>query len=144
MKFKIVTECLFDIKSGITFHPWKESSKIHFNHEHCRLIISKVTWAHFKPPCLWSVFRVLRLIFPRVFFQIKLIWIFISSFIMWLGTTLKSARYITFDIANVLKIITFPSIVRLRILHNLRIFECLSLLYKSFFHSCVWCQVKRF
>ena len=66
--------------------------------------------------------RVLCLIFAEVFFQINVLWIFISSCIMWLGATVKSARYTTFDSTNASKIVIFPSIVRLRTLHNLRIF----------------------
>ena len=52
MKFKIVTECLFDIKEWHNFPPMKRSSKSRLNHDQCRLIVLKVTLAHFKPPCL--------------------------------------------------------------------------------------------
>ena len=106
-----------------------------FNHEHCRLIILKVTSAYFKPSCLWSNIRVLCLIFAGVFFQIKWVWIFISSSIIWLETTVKTARYTNFDSANVLKRVIFPTVIRLRILHNLRLFKYLKLASRLFYCS---------
>ena len=109
-------------KSGIAFDSWKWLSNSRFNSEHCRLIILKDTWVHFKPNCLWPNIRVLCLIFVRVFFQIKLLCTFTSWSIIWLETIVKTGRYTTFDSANVLKIVIFPLIIRRRILHNLRIF----------------------
>ena len=62
------------------------------------------------------------MIFAGMFFQINLVWIFMTSSSMWLETAVKEARYTTFDGANVLKIVTFPLIVRLPILYYLIIF----------------------
>ena len=46
-----------------------------------------------------------------------------KHFLKWrLGTNVKRARCTVFDSGNILKIVIFPSIVTLRILHNLRIF----------------------
>ena len=48
MKFKIVTECLFDIKEWYNFPLMKQVQAVVF--EHCRLIISYIS--NSEPPCL--------------------------------------------------------------------------------------------
>ena len=106
---KFFPKCFSKRKRGIIFQSWKFLSNSLLTHEHCRLVILDEMSTSFKPPLSKLLIRVFSLIFGLLWFQIKSLCILFSSVIVELGKTVTEARCIILEIANVLKIVIFPS-----------------------------------
>ena len=112
MKFEFFPKYFSLRKRGIIFHLWKFLSNSLLTHEHYKLVILEGMSTSFKPRKLLIrklLFRVFSLIFGLLWFEINSLCLLFSWVIIELGKTITEARCITLEIANVLKIVNFPS-----------------------------------
>ena len=127
MKFEFFPKYFSLRKRGIIFHLSKFLSNSFLTHEHCKLVILEGMSTFFKPRKL--LIRVFSLIFGLLWFEINSLCLLFSWVIIDLGKTITETRCITLEIANVLKIVNFPSRDKILIL---QIFKTVSIFCKWF------------
>ena len=106
----------FEFFFEIIFHSWTFLSNSLLTHEHCRLVILEGMSTSFKPPLSNLLIRVFSLIFDLLWSQINSLCISFYWVIVELSKTVTEARCIVLEIANVLKIVIFPSRVKFLII----------------------------
>ena len=110
-------------KAGIIFQQCVVVSYNLFIQEHCKLVNLFGIWTLLRPPFSWVLHRVECFILGYFRFQIKSFWILFNWSMITCGTLVTKARWITFEIAKVLKIVILPWTVKFLILQILRTFS---------------------
>ena len=122
--------------SVISFRSWKLSSQT------CQIVIHEhwatLEWmaAFLRQPSSKELNRFSCSILEVKLFQMKAFCIFCISSINCFENEIINVRYTILDTANVLKIIIFPSSVIFLILHKLKIFYILVMLFTKFCCIC--------
>ena len=119
-------------KAGIIFQQYEAVLYNLFIQEHCKLINLFEIWTLLRPPFSWVLDRVECLILGCFRFQTKSFWILFTWSMITCGTLVTKARWITFEIAKVLKILILLWIIVLYTLRTFSIFFINSIKFSSF------------
>ena len=117
----------FSIRKRDIIFIYENFSNSLLTNERCRQIILDRMYTFFKPPLSKLFIRIFCLILGLLWFRINSLWISFSWVIAELDKTVIGARYIIWEINNVV-IVIFPSRVKFLILN----------IFRTFSIFCIW------